>query len=49
MLCRLGFVMLLFGMMTADSDSLVVPFVAILIGSALVYMAKRRETDDETD
>lgn len=49
MLYRLGFVLLLLGMMTADSDSLVVPFVAVLVGSSLIYVAKRKESGHETD
>lgn len=49
MLYRLGFVLLLLGMMTADSDSLVVPFVLVVIGSSLVYVAKRKERRHGTD
>ena len=49
MLYRLGFVLLLLGMMTADSDSLVVPFVAVLVSSSLIYVAKRKESGHETD
>lgn len=49
MLYGLGFALLVLGTITADSDSLVFPFVAILIGSVLVLMAKGRESDDETD
>ncbi len=49
MLYRLGFVMLLLGMMTADSDSLVVPFVAVLVSAVLILVAKVKEGEDETD
>ena len=49
MLYRLGFLVLLLGMMTADSDSLVIPFVLVVIGSSLVCVAKRKEQRHETD
>lgn len=49
MLQRLGFVLIMIGMVTADSDSLVFPFVAVLIGSALILRAKGKETEDETE
>ena len=48
MLYRLGFVLIMFGMMTADSDSLVIPFALVAIGSALILRAKIKEADNET-
>ena len=48
MLYRLGFMLIMFGMMTADSDSLVIPFALVAIGSALVLRAKIKEADNET-
>jgi len=49
MLYRLGFVMLLLGMMTADSDSLVVPFVAVLVSAVLILVAKVKEVRDDKE
>ena len=49
MLYRLGFVLLLLGMMTADSDSLVVPCLLAVVGSVMVLFQKVKETDHETD
>lgn len=47
MLYRLGFMLIMFGMMTADSDSLVIPFALVAIGSALILRAKIKEADNE--
>lgn len=47
MLYRLGFVILLLGMMTADSDSIVVPFVAVLVSAVLIFVAKVKEANHE--
>lgn len=49
MLQRLGFVLIMLGVVTADSDSLVFPFVAVLIGSALILRAKGKEAEDGTE
>lgn len=49
MLYGLGFMLLILGITTADSDSLVVPFVLVMAGAVLVYIAKRKEANDETD
>ena len=48
MLYRLGFMLIMFGMMTADSESLVLPFALVAIGSVLILRAKIKEADNET-
>lgn len=40
--------LIMFGMMTADSESLVIPFALVAIGSALILRAKIKEADNET-
>lgn len=47
MLYRLGFMLIMFGMVTADSDSLVIPFALVAIGSVLILRAKIKEADNE--
>ena len=47
MLIRIGIMFLFMAMMTADSDSLIVPAALALIGAGLIHVGKRREADHE--
>ena len=47
MLIRIGIMVLFMAMMTADSESLVVPVVLLLIGAGLIHLGNRKEADNE--
>ena len=47
MLIRIGIMFLFLAMMTADSESLIVPGVLAAIGAVLVYIGNRKEADHE--
>ena len=47
MLYRIGFILLMLGMATADSDNLVIPTVLVGIGMVLILIGQRKEADHE--
>lgn len=48
MLQKIGFILVCIGLMMADSDCLLIPFGVVSIGAFLIWIADRREADDET-
>lgn len=47
MLNGLGMMLLLFGMMIADSDSLVYPTVLAIIGSLMIIVGRRQNDENK--
>lgn len=48
MLQRLGAVLLVLGLLTGDSDNLLVPAVLLIVGFVAMCIGDRKETDNET-
>ena len=46
MLCRLGIIIILLGLMAADSPSLIAPFSLIALGAGLYLIGNRLEAND---
>jgi hypothetical protein len=47
MLYRLGIILFVLGIVTADSERLVIPATLVSIGMVLIWLGKRREADNE--
>ena len=46
MLCRIGIIIILLGLMAADSPSLIAPFSLIALGAVLYRVGSRLEAHD---